>query len=225
MATPVCEELFEAKDSVRVEVSGEPVTVTWLVTLDVMVERLVVVEVVVAGAALPLPVPEEAPVPEYADGPVIAAGGAAVGTVENEEPTVEVATGEVLDSPLPEPAPVGLPSLEGSGALPEPDDEEDPVVGTAGLLGGKVMPAPPGPVGCRVEGAVVGAELTGGLAPPVGPVTGTDVCSDAGEDADSLAGTAAVSLEEYVPLEAEAEEPGVTFGPTPAGLLVERVPG
>lgn len=43
VATPVFDELPEAEESVMVEVEGEPETVTWLVTMDVIVDRLVVV--------------------------------------------------------------------------------------------------------------------------------------------------------------------------------------
>lgn len=60
MATPVCDELPEAGESVMVEVEGEPETVTWLVTMDVIVDLLVVV----AGETLLPLAPEGAPTPE-----------------------------------------------------------------------------------------------------------------------------------------------------------------
>lgn len=59
-ATLVCDETPEAEERVMVEVEGEPETVTWLVTMEVIVDLLVVV----AGETLLPLAPEGAPTPE-----------------------------------------------------------------------------------------------------------------------------------------------------------------
>lgn len=91
---------------------------------------------------------------------------------------------EMAGPPLPELPPAGLPSVKEMGALPEPEGDVDPV-----------------------DGEEVGAKLIDGVAPLAGPETETEavVADDAGEDADPLAGTAAVPLGEEAPPETGTE--------------------
>lgn len=89
---------------------------------------------------------------------------------------------EMAGPPLPELPPSGLPSVEEMGALPEPEGDVDPV-----------------------DGEEVGAKLIDGVAPLVMPETGAVVADDASEDADPLAGMAAVPLGEEAPPEAGTE--------------------